>query len=96
MRRSAQAKRVLRLLYRSGRLAKLERHELRLYLLMLSSMADPTHPRRWRLTALRQSLGLSAASLNRAAARLERRGWLRIGRAPRTWMIELKGIGQKR
>lgn len=96
MQRSGQAKRLLRRLYRSGRLAELERHELRLYLLMLSRMSDPGRPRRWRPTALRQALGLSVAALNRAAAGLERRGWLRIVRTPRTWVIELKAIGEKR
>lgn len=96
MRQSVQAKRVLRLVYRSGRLATLERHELRLYLLMLSSMSDLGHRRRWRPTALRQALGLSAAALTRAAAGLERRGWLRIVRTPRTWVVELKAIGEKR
>lgn len=95
MQRSVQAKRLLRRLYRSGRLAKLERHELRLYLLMLSTMPDQARPRRWRPTALRQALGLSAAALNRAAAGLERRGWLRIVRGPRTWVIDLKTIGEK-
>ena len=96
MRQSAHAKRVLRLLYRSGRLATLERHELRLYLVMLSSMSDPGHPRRWRLTALQQALGLSVTALNRAAAGLERRGWVRIVRTSRTWAIELKVIGERR
>lgn len=96
MRQSVQARQVLRLLYRSGRLAELERHELRLFLLMLARMLDPGHPRRWRPTALRQALGLSAVALNRAAAGLERRGWLRIVRTPRTWVIELKALGERR
>lgn len=96
MRQSARAKKVLRLLYRSGRLATLKRHELRLYLLMLSGMADPGHRRRWRPTALQQALGLSATALNRAAAGLERRGWLRIVRTARTWLIELKALGERR
>ena len=96
MRQSALAKKVLRLLYRSGRLATLERHELRFYLLLLSGMSDPGHRRRWRPMALRQALGLSTTALNRAAAGLERRGWLRIVRTSRTWVIELKAIGEKR
>jgi len=93
--RSVRAKRVLELLYRSGRLARLDRQELRLFLFILSEISDPTHPRRWRPTALRQALGLSAAALNRAAAALERRGWLRIVRTPRTWVIELKAMREK-
>lgn len=95
MRRSVQAKRVLRLLYRSGRLAKLEVQELRLLLLMLSRMSDPSRPRRWRPATLRQALGLSAAALNRAAMGLERRGRLRIVRTPRTWAVELKAMREK-
>ena len=95
MRQSVQAKRVLRLLYRSGRLAMLKRHELRLYLLVLSRMSD-LGPKRWRPTALRQALGFSAVALNRAAAGLERRGWLRIVRTPRTWVVELRAMGEKR
>ncbi len=95
MGRSVQAKRVLRFLYRSGRLANLTRQELRLFLLMLCGMSDPSHPRRWRPTALRHALGLSAAALHRAAAGLERRGWLRIVRTGRTWVIELKAMRGK-
>lgn len=94
--RSVEAKQVLRLLYRSGRLARLERAELRLFLFMLSRTSKPSRPRRWRPRALRQALGLSAVALNRAAAGLERQGWLRIVRTPRTWMIELKAIKERR
>ncbi|MBI4608104.1 MAG: hypothetical protein HY726_03755 [Candidatus Rokubacteria bacterium] len=95
MRRLVQARRILRLLYRSGRLAKLTPPELRLLLLMLSAMSR-VRGRRWRPTALRQALGLSTAALNQAAMGLERRGWLRIVRTTRTWVIELKGIKPKR
>lgn len=95
MQRSVRAKRLLKLLYRSGRLAKLERQELRLFLFVLSAMPDPAHRRRWRPTALQRALGLSAAALNRAATGLERQGWLRIVRMPRTWLVELKAVREK-
>jgi len=93
---SVEAKQVLRLLYRSRRLAGLEPQELRLFLFILSGMLTPGRPRRWRPSALHHALGLSAAALNRAAAGLERRGWLRITRTPRTWMVELKSPGGRR
>ncbi len=96
MRRSVEAKQVLRLLYRSRRLAKLERQELRLFLFILSGMLNPSRPRRCPPSALRQALGLSAAGLDRAAAGLERRGWLKITRTPRTWVVKLNPIGGKR
>jgi len=93
---SVEAKQVLRLLYRARRLAGLERQELRLLLFILSGMPAPGRPRRWRPSALHRALGLSAAALNRAAAGLERRGWLRITRTPRTWVVEVKTPGGKR
>ena len=96
MLRSVGAKRVLGCLYRSGWLAQLERAELRLLLFILSGMSDPGSPRRCRPTAIRQALGLSTVALNRAAAELERRGWLRITRTPRTWMIQLTATRGRR
>ncbi len=96
MRRSVEAKQVLRRLYRSRRLAELEREELRLFLFILSGMSNPSRPRRWRPSALRQALGLSAAGLNRAAAGLERADWLHITRTPRTWVFKLKTMRGQR
>lgn len=96
MQRSVQAKRVLRRLYRSGRLARLERTELRLFLLILAEMSKPSRRRRWHPNTLRQALGLSETALNRAAVGLEKRGWLRIVRAPRSWGIELQPIRARR
>lgn len=96
MPRFVEAKQVLRLLYRSRRLAGLERQELRLFLFILSGMQTPGRPRRWRPSALHRTLGLSAAALNRAAVGLERRGWLHITRTPRTWVVELKTPGGRR
>ena len=96
MRRSVEAKQVLRFLYRSRRLAELERQELRLFLFILSGMLNPNRPRRWRPTALRRALSLSAAALDRAASGLERRGWVQITRTSRTWVFTLKKLGGKR
>ena len=93
---SVQAKRLLRRVYRSGRLAKLGPQELRLFLFVLSRTAAAARRRRWRLKALRHALRLSARALNRAAEALERQGWLRIVRNPRTWLIEVRATRGKR
>lgn len=94
--RSAQAKRLLRLLYRSGRLARLGPQELRFFLFVLVRTGRSARRGRWRLATLRHALRLSAPALNRAAATLERRGWLRIVRTRRTWLIEVKPTRGKR
>lgn len=96
MRGSVEAKQVLRFLHRSGRLAELERQELRLFLFILAGMLNPRRPRRWRPAALCKALDLSGPALNRAAAGLKRRGWVQITRTPQTWVFKLKAMGGKR
>ncbi|MBI4588265.1 MAG: hypothetical protein HY725_05465 [Candidatus Rokubacteria bacterium] len=67
----------------------MDRQELRLLLFILSRMHRAGRLRRWHPEGLCRALGLSGVSLRRACAALERRGWLRIVRSRRTWLIQL-------
>lgn len=87
MRRSNQADRLLRTLHRSGRLGRLTRNELRMYLFLLFPMGGPPGPRSVKRSALCRALGLSAEEVDRAAFGLERHRMVRIARKPRTWSI---------
>ena len=89
MKRSIQADRLLRLLYRSGRLSELTRDELRMYLFLLVSTPDSTRPRRLRRPTLRRALRLSTGGVERTARRLQHRGLVRITRRAHLWTIEL-------
>lgn len=90
MRRSCKADRLLRILYRSGRLGQLTRNELRMYLLLLFPIANPTGSSPARRSELRRALRLTADEVDRAAFGLERRKMVRITRKPRTWVVRLR------
>lgn len=80
---------MLRRLWRSGRLAEPARQELRLFLLLLAGAPHPWARRRWSPATLRRGLKASAAGLDRAIQGLERRGWIRVTRASKMWLIEV-------
>jgi hypothetical protein len=87
VKRSDQADRLLRVLYRSGRLGRLTRNELRMYLFLLFPMGGPPGPRSVRRSELCRALGLPAEEVDRAAFGLERHRMVRITRKARTWSI---------
>lgn len=89
MRRSDQADRLLRALYRSGRLGRLTRNELRLYLFLLFPMGGPPGPRAVGRSELCRALGLPAEEVDRAAFEIERHRMVRITRKARTWTVRL-------
>lgn len=92
MRQFVQADRLLRLLYRSGRLSELTRDELRMYLFLLVSTPDLSRPRRLRRPTLRRALRLSTHGLERTAQGLEHRGLVRITKRTHLWTFELSPV----
>lgn len=90
MRGPVEARRLLRRLHRSGRLAEPGREELRVFLSLLVAGRGGRRAPRYHPRALGRALGLSRRQVDGALAALERRGWVRVNRRTRPWTVRFE------